>query len=66
MDDVYDDYAELAQVLERYWAVWEEIKAFLSEQKTEKSFWKMWRRCKLHFVANITSHLNELNIELEG
>lgn len=60
------------RVLERFWFIREEIKAFLSEQKSEKAsqfteFLEDVERMRTAaFLADITSHLNELNIKLQG
>lgn len=65
MDGVYDGYDDLllhsnvrwlskGKVLERLWAIREEIKAFLSEQK---SVWKMWRRCKKQHFWQTLHHI---------
>ncbi|MGH0143643.1 UNVERIFIED_CONTAM: hypothetical protein FKN15_008789 [Acipenser sinensis] len=58
--------------LECFWAIREEIRSFLSEQKSEKAaqftefLEDVEKMQTAAFLADITSHLNELNVKLQG
>ncbi|XP_040278185.1 zinc finger BED domain-containing protein 5-like [Bufo bufo] len=60
------------RVLERFWTIRKELEKFLAEQKTEKAkafLTFMSSKDKMEivaFLADIKSHLNALNIKLQG
>ncbi|KAM4607922.1 SCAN domain-containing protein 3-like [Polymixia lowei] len=59
-------------VLKRFWSIRREIAAFLAEQKSQKAtqfslFLKDEKKMdNVAFLVDITSHLNELNLKLQG
>lgn len=57
------------QVLNRFCDLFHEIQLFLEEQKLDVTFSEIstvaWKE-RLYFLADITKHLNELNIKLQG
>ncbi|MGH0138695.1 UNVERIFIED_CONTAM: hypothetical protein FKN15_072499 [Acipenser sinensis] len=59
------------RVLERFWTI-REIKSFLSKQKSEKAtqftefLEDVEKMQTAAFLVDITSHLNELNVKLQG
>jgi len=60
------------KVLERFWAIRKELQVFLSEQKSAKAkqFMEFMQNEEkmdaVAFLADITSHLNDLNLKLQG
>lgn len=60
------------KVLERFWAIRNELQVFLSEQKSAKA--KLFmdflqnpeKMAAVAFLTDITSHLNNLNLKLQG
>lgn len=57
------------QVLNRFCDLFHEIELFLEEQKLDAEFSEIstaaWKE-RLYFLADITKHLNELNVRLQG
>ncbi|XP_019748101.1 general transcription factor II-I repeat domain-containing protein 2-like [Hippocampus comes] len=80
VDAAYDDlllhnnirWLSKGKVLERFWAVRKELEMFLSQHKSTKAtqFLELLRNDEkmevVAFLADITSHLNELNLKLQG
>ncbi|XP_061882828.1 general transcription factor II-I repeat domain-containing protein 2-like isoform X2 [Entelurus aequoreus] len=60
------------RVLERFWAIREELQVFLSQQNSAKAkqFLEFLQNAgkmeAVAFLADITSHLNDLNLKLQG
>ncbi|RXN15772.1 zinc finger protein 502-like isoform X2 [Labeo rohita] len=60
------------KVLERFWALWKELETFLLDQKSAKAklfvdFMKNEEEMEVvAFLTDITSHLNDLNLKLQG
>ncbi|XP_069828996.1 zinc finger BED domain-containing protein 5-like [Dendropsophus ebraccatus] len=60
------------RVLERFWSIRNELETFLAKQKTEKAReYLTFLRNKdsmeiVAFLADITGHLNDLNVKLQG
>lgn len=57
------------QVLNRFCDLFHEIELFLTEQQLDTQFSEIstvaWKE-RLYFLADITKHLNELNVKLQG
>ncbi|KAM9307699.1 general transcription factor II-I repeat domain-containing protein 2B-like [Gastrophryne carolinensis] len=60
------------RVLERFWSIRKELEIFLGQQKTEKAKAFSTFVCNkdkmetVAFLADVTSHLNDLNAKLQG
>ncbi|KAM9299122.1 zinc finger BED domain-containing protein 5-like [Gastrophryne carolinensis] len=60
------------RVLERFWSIRKELEIFLGQQKTEKAKAFSTFVCNkdkmetVAFLADVTSHLNDLNVKLQG
>ena len=80
VDAAYDDlllhnnvrWLSKGKVLERFWAIRKELEVFLSQQKSTKAkqFLELLQNAEkmeaAAFLADITFHLNELNLKLQG